>query len=193
MFDPGGRTTIHRILGFYSLTVGSHMTLSLWAGPQYSTTFTSNVLAPQPSGGTLALPSQWSPAAGAMFDWQGSHTSLHVGYSQQISDGGGLAQAVTIKQVDAEVSRRLTTRWTATTGLAYARDNPLRTTSGTAPLRSFQGTAGINYRLTDNLGVSVLYGRQQQRYEYPLLPSATANQNRVWFSLSYAFARPLGR
>ena len=130
MFNPGGRTTIHRVLGFYSLTVGSHMTLSFWAGPQYSTSFISNVLVLQPTGRMLALPSQWSPAAGAMFDWQGSHTSLHAGYSQQISDGGGLAEAVTIKQVDAEISRRLATRWTATSGSAYARNNPLHMTSG---------------------------------------------------------------
>jgi hypothetical protein len=193
MFDPGGRTTIHRILGFYSLTLGSHMTLSLWAGPQYSTSFISNVPVPQPNTGTLALPSQWSPAGGTVFDWQGSHTSLHAGYSRQISDGGGLAEAVTTQQGDAEIRRRLAARWTARAGGAYARNNPLHTLSATAPLRSFQGNAGIEYRITDNLGANVFYGRQQQRYEYSLLPSATANQNRVWFSLSYAFDRPLGR
>jgi hypothetical protein len=193
MFDPGGRTTIHRILAFYSLTLGSHMTLSLWAGPQYSTSFIINVLVLQPSTGTFALPSQWSPAGGAMFVWQGSHTSLHAGYSQQISDGGGLAEAVTMQQGDAEIRRRLAARWTARVGGAYARNNPLHTVSASAPLRSFQGNAGIEYRLTDNLGASFSYGRQQQRYEYALLPSATANQHRVWFSLSYDFARPLGR
>ena len=193
MFNPGGHTTIHRILGFYSLTVGPHMTLSLWAGPQYSPSFVSNVLLPQPSAGTLALPSQWSPAAGAMFDWQGSHTSLHAGYSKQISDGGGLAEAVTMQGVDAEIRRRLATGWTASVRGAYTRNDPLHSLSASAPLRSFQGNVGIEHRITDNLGVSVLYGRQQQRYEYALLPSATANQNRVWFSLSYAFARPLGR
>ena len=84
-------------------------------------------------------------------------------------------------------------RWTASVGGAYTRNDPLHTLSASAPLRSFQGTAGIEYRLTDNLGMSVLYGRQQQRYEYALLPSATANQNRVWFSLSYAFVRPSGK
>lgn len=193
MFDPGGRTTVHGVLGFYSLTLGSRMTLSLWAGPQYSTIFISNVLVPQPSAGTLALPSQWSPAAGAIFDRVGSHTSLHAGYLRQITDGGGLAEAVTMQQADAECRRRLAARWSARVGGAYTGNNPLHTLSATAPLRSFQGNAGIEYRITDNLGASVLYGRQQQRYEYPLLPSATANQNRVWFSLSYAFARPLGR
>ena len=193
MFDPGGRTVIHRALGFYSLVVGTQMTLSLWGGPQYSTTYVSNGLVPQPSSGTLALPSQWSPAGGVMFEWQGTHTSLHAGYSRQISDGGGLAEAVTSQQADAEFRHRLAARWTATAGVAYARNNPLHTISAIAPLRSFQGNAGVDYRITDNLGMGILYGRQQQQYEYPLLPSAAANQNRVWFSLSYVFARPLGR
>jgi opacity protein-like surface antigen len=194
MFDPGGRTTVHRALGFYSLILGPHMALSLWAGPQYSTTFISTVLVAQPSAGaTLALPAQWSPTGGVMYSWEGSRTSLHAGYSRLISDGSGVTEAVTSQQADAEFRRRLAARWTATAGVAYARNNPLRTLSKTAPLRSFQGNAGIGYRLTDNLGIDLSYGRQQQQYEYVLLPSATASQNRVWFSLSYIFARPLGR
>jgi hypothetical protein len=194
MFDPGGRTTVHRALAFYSLVLGTHMALSFWAGPQYSTTFISNPLVPQPgTGSALTLPSQWSPTGGAMFSWGGTRTNLQAGYSRLISDGSGVAAAVTSQQVDAEFRRRLAARWTATAGVAYARNNPLHIFSTTSPLRSFQGNAGLSYRINDNLGVSVLYGRQQQRYEYSLLPSATANQNRVWFSLSYVFARPLGR
>jgi hypothetical protein len=194
MFDPGSRTTVHGVLGFYSLVLGSQITLSFWGGPQYSTTFVRNVLVPQPTaGGALALPSQWSPAGGVMFDWQSSHTRLHASYSRQISDGAGLTEAVSLQRADTEFRRRLTARWTASAGVVYARNNPLHTISAIAPLRSFQGNAGIEYRMTDNLGLSVLYGRQQQRYEYPLLPVATANQNRVWLSLSYTFVRPLGR
>jgi hypothetical protein len=189
MFNPGSRTTLHGVLGFYSLTLGSHVTLSLWAGPQYSTT-----RFPQPSlGGASVLPSQWSPISGATIDWKGRHTTLHAGYSRQISDGGGLAEAVDLQQADAEFSHRLAARWTATARVAYARNNPLHIVSATAPLRSLQANTGIEYRVTDNLGVSIAYGRQQQTYEYVLLPSATANQNRAWFSLSYIFARPLGR
>ena len=89
MFDPGGRTVVHGVLGFYSLMLDKHMTLSLWAGPNYSTTFISNVLVRTNS--TLAWPSQWSPAGGVMYSWEGSRTSLQAGYSRQISDGGGLA------------------------------------------------------------------------------------------------------
>jgi hypothetical protein len=170
------------------------MTLSVWAGPQYSTTFIGNGLVAQPTaGGTSALPSQWSPTAGVMYSWKGSRTSLHAGYSRLISDGSGIAEAVTSQQADAEFKRMLAARWATTAGVVYARNNPLHTVSATAPLRSFQGNAGIEYRLTDNLGMNILYGRQQQQYEYSLLPSATASQNRVWFSLSYNFARPLGR
>ena len=194
MFDPGGQTVVHSALGFYSLILGSHMTLSLWAGPQYSTTYVSSMLIPQlGASSTLTLPSQWTPAGGVMYSWEGSRTGLQVGYSQLISDGSGVAQAVNSQQADAGFRRRLAARWTAIGGVGYARNNPLHTLSAIAPLRSFQGNAGIEYRLTDNLGMSISYARQQQRYEYPLLPSAAANQNRVWFSLSYMFARPLGR
>ena len=31
-----------------------------------------------------------------MYSWEGSRTSLQAGYSRQISDGGGLAEAVNI-------------------------------------------------------------------------------------------------
>jgi hypothetical protein len=193
MFDPGARTVVHGALGFYSLILGTHMTLSLWAGPQYSTTFISNVLVAQPSAGRPGLPAQWSPAGGVIYSWEGSRTSLNVGYSRLISDGSGVAEAVTSQQADVEFRRRLAARWTAIAGVAYGRNNPLHTLSTTTPLRSFQGNAGIEYRLTDNLGMSLSYGRQQQQREYLLLPSVTASQNRVWFSLSYMFARPLGR
>ena len=139
MFDPGGRTTIHRALAFYSLILGAHMTLSLWAGPQYSTTFISNVLvAPAGAGGALTLPSQWSPTGGVMFGWGGARTSLQAGYSRMISDGSGVAAAVTSQQANAEFRRRVAARWTATAGLAYARNNPLNIVSATTPLRSFR-------------------------------------------------------
>jgi hypothetical protein len=194
MFNPGGRTTVHRALGFYTLALTSDMTLSLWAGPQYSTSYVSAALVGQSNGnGTVVLPSQWSPASGVVYDWQGRHSGLRAGYSRQITDGGGLAEAVTRQQIDAEIRRRLSVRWTARLGSTYTRNDPLQTLSSSVPLRSFQGDAGIEYRFTDNLGASLLYGRQQQRYEFPTLPSTIANQNRVWFSLSYIFTRPLGR
>ena len=114
MFDPGSRTVVHGRLGFYSLILGTHMTLSLWAGPQYSTTYISNMLVPQlGASSTLTLPSQWTPAGGVMYSWEGSRTGLQVGYSRQISDGGGVAEAVNSQQADAEFRRRLAARWTA--------------------------------------------------------------------------------
>jgi hypothetical protein len=194
MFDPGARTTVHRALAFYTLALTSNMTLSLWAGPQYSTSYVSAAFAGQPSGsGTVALPSQWSPASGVVYDWQGRHTGVRAGYSRQITDGSGLAEAVTRQQIDAEIGQRLSARWTARLRTTYTRNDPLQTLPSSVPLRSFQGDAGIEYRFTDNVGASLVYGRQQQRYEFPLLPSTIANQNRVWFALSYVFNRPLGR
>ncbi len=123
MFDPGGRTVVHGVLGFYSLMLDKHMTLSLWAGPQYSTTYVSSMLIPQQgAGSTLTLPSQWTPAGGVMYSWEGSRTRLHAGYSRQISDGSGVAEAVTSQQADAEFRRRLAARWTARAGVSIREE-----------------------------------------------------------------------
>ena len=58
-----------------------------------------------------------------MFEWQGSHTSLHAGYSQQISDGGGLAEAVTMQQGDAEI--HLTSNTSAIVTAQFAELDPI--------------------------------------------------------------------
>jgi hypothetical protein len=193
MFVPGGRTTVHRAIGFYTLALTPSMTLSLWAGPQYSTTYSSAVGLGQNGSDTLAWPARWSPASGVVYDWQGKRGALRAGYTRQISDGGGLAEAVSRQQFDAEIRRSLSARWTATLESMYSRNDPLQTLPSSMPLRSFLGNTGIEYRITQNLGASLRYGRQQQRYGFPLQPSNLAKQNRLWFSFTYSFNRPFGR
>lgn len=194
MFDPGSRTTVQRALLFYSYAMGSHMSLSFWAGPQYSTTHGNSVVVTG-SGDVLSYAgsSKWSPGGGAQLEWQGSHTAFRAGYLRQISDGGGLAEAVITQQVDVQLQRQLGTRWSATTEVGYATNHPLQRNPLSADFNSLRGNAGIEYKLTESVGLSLFYGRQQQRYEYPIFPTALSNQNRVWFTLAYYFTRPLGR
>ena len=194
MFDPGSRTTVQRALLFYSYAVGTHMSLSMWAGPQYSTSQGNNVIVAG-TGQVLSYggSSKWSPGGGAQLEWQGSHTAFRAGYVRQITDGGGLAEAVMTQQVDVQFQRQLATRWSATTEVGYATNHPLQRIALSADFNSLRGNAGIEYRFSERVGLSLFYGRQQQRYEYPIFPTALSNQNRVWFSLAYTFVRPLGR
>ena len=194
MFDPGRRAKVQRALAFYSLVITSQLSVSFWAGPQYSKSTGTSVLVAG-SGGILPYSgtTKWSPAGGMQFDWQGQRTGLRIGLLQQISDGGGLAEAVTLQQADIELHQQLSRRWTAVVGSAYAINRPLQRVLASPDFRSLQGNAGLEFRISDNLGLSLSYGRQQQTYSYSFLPQRVANQNRFWFNISYFFTRPLGR
>jgi hypothetical protein len=192
LFDPGYRTDVNRVFWFYSLPLGARMTFSLWAGPEYTTNYLGSTLGPS-APGMGNSPAFWGGAAGAAWMWQGARTSFRTGYTRQTSDGGGLAQAVRLEQVDGEIRERLGARWTASLQLAYASNTPLNAIQGVAPFRSLLGDAGLEYRFTNNLRCDLHYGRDQLTYQFPAVPEVLSNRNRAWFSISYSFSRPLGR
>jgi hypothetical protein len=189
-FDVGSRADVNRILWFYSLPIGSHMLLSVWAGPEYSKSFLPVTLI---LPGTLSARSHWFGAGGMGWTWQGTRTSFRAGYGQQTTDGSGLAEAVKMQSADGELLRQLTARWSLSVGAAYARNNPLNSAIAAGAFHSWMGSGGFQYRLTDNLGLGLRYGREQVRQRYAAATDIWSNRNRVWFSLSYSFTRPLGR
>jgi len=191
LFDPGYRSDVNRTLLFYSVSAGSHVVFSLWAGPEeISSVIPASVL---PLLGSGTSQQHWSVAGGADLSWQGKRTSTRVGYTRQTSDGGGLAQAVRLQQVSGEVRERFTAKWTGSVSLGYAKNNPLNMVNGTAPYHSWVGSVGCDYSLTSNLALNLSYGRDHLSYAYLGVPAVTSNRNRAWASVSYSFSRPLGR
>jgi hypothetical protein len=190
LFDLGYRTSVNRGLLFYSISTESQLTLSIWAGPEYTTS--PYALTPVPVQSMISQ-ARWDVAGGAALSWQGRRTSFRVGYTRQTSDGGGLTQAVSLQQLSGQIGERLSERWTANMNISYAMNDPVNNV-GTQPLyRSWLGNAGLGYRLRDNLGLSFQYGRDQLRYEYPTSPGSSSYRNRAWFSVNYSLSRPLGR
>jgi hypothetical protein len=189
-FDLGNRIEIHRVLLFYSLPFHTHMTLSLWAGPEYHTTQMATI-----NPAILIAPgSRWSGAGGASYNWQGQRTSFRAEYTRAISDGGGLMQAVTLQQATADVRRQLAARWTTSIGISYANNNPLDSIlSTTGKIRVLSANVGLDHPITENVILGVQYGRDQQQYTAATPLLGKVNRNRVFFSLSYLFTRPLGR
>ena len=189
LFDPGYRTDVQRALLFYSVSLSSHMSLSLWAGPE-----TSRSLVPilvLGSDGTPVWHRSWYGAGGLTWTWQGTRTGFSLDTSQQTSDGGGLTQAVRMQQAGGEIRRRLTQRWTTSVGALYAKNAPLMS-STVSGFKTWSGNAGFDYQLTDHLGLALRYGRYQQKYTESVL-NPSINRNRGWVSISYSFTRPLGR
>ena len=187
-FDSGSRSDLARPMLFYSIPVVSHVTLSLWGGPEYSRTRGINFLA----AGTAFNRSSWTGAGGLSFLVQGNRTSFSAGYLRQTSDGGGLAEAVAMQQANAEVRRRLGARWTASANLGYGMNDPVNAVAALSKYRTWMAGVGTGYQITNNFSASLNYAREQQQVEIPSL-SGSADRNRVFFSLAYSFSRPLGR
>jgi hypothetical protein len=188
MFDFSGGTAIHRALMFYSLPLNSRMSLTLWGGPEYSSTDATLAL----TSPAIVSGTRWSGAGGAAFDWVGQHTGLRAEFLRRLSDGAGLMAVVTLQQADATVRHQLSARWSASLGGSYANNEPLGNLANTVgSVRTLSATAGLDRQIRDNFSLGVHYGRDRQRYNTSSL--GLVNRNRLLFSLSYSFTRPLGR
>ncbi len=189
-FQFGTRTTIQRLLLFYSVPLRERVIFSLWAGPEYSRTdAAANFMGLAGFSGA-----HWSGAGGASLTWQGQHNGFRTEFTRRISDGGGLTQAVVLQQASAEVQRQLSKRWSTNLGVNYANNDPLNPfVSSLGRVRVLSATAGLNWALREYVAIGMNYGRDRQ--EYPQSPArmTPANRNRGAVSLSYSFTRPLGR
>jgi hypothetical protein len=187
-FEGGHRTSIHRMLFLYALPMAGHATVTFWAGPEYAST---DVAIPNIS---IRAGSTWSGAGGVAFSWQGQRAGVRTEYQRRINDGGGLAEAVTLQQANAELRYRLAARWTASTGIGYANNDPVNGNSNLVRQTEvlFAG-AGIEHVVRQNLILSFHYRRDNQRYpdQGPAFPSI--HRNEASFTLTYQFTRPLGR
>jgi hypothetical protein len=187
--DPSYRTDLQRAFLFYSVSFASHMNFSLWAGPE-NTASRLPVVAFGP-GAPLVNRSNWNTAGGATFSWEGVRTGISAGYSRQTSDGGGLTEAARMEAINADIQRKLSQRWTGTLGAVYAFNKSV-SSSLFQSARTLSGTAGVDCRVRDSIGLGFRYGRDQQTYAQTTNTSPI-NRNRAWVTLSYSFTRPLGR
>jgi hypothetical protein len=185
-FPTGFRaeTTTHSALAFYTAYLRPTLSLSLFAGPQYADTQTSLVPSSQ----------MWSPGAGASLGWQGPRSVFAVSYSKTIASGGGLIGAVHQDSATIAVRRQLTRMWSAGAEGNYLVSKVLN------PIDSFStgghtisGSASIRRQLGDHLNCEIGYARLHQTYDNIPLISKAPDTNREWVSISYQFARPLGR
>jgi hypothetical protein len=191
-FNQGGdETQVHSFLAVNTLRLWKQFTLSGFIGPQYSANQGLVFGATQPTQS-----SGWSVTGGADGGWQGERTSLTGGYARSVSDGGGILGTVLLQNLHADFRRVLVPGWavalTANRGTNQAITVPFATSASSINVTS----AGI--ALERNVGKSVglrlgyTRGSQEQFGLPPPNPTQTANRNRVFATLSYQWAKPLG-
>jgi hypothetical protein len=182
---PQNETQTHAIMLFYTVYLQPNLSLSVSAGPQHSEVSQ----APLPSAGT------WSPAAAASLGWQAHHTNLAASYSRTISGGGGLVGAFDSSAANLSLRQQLSQNWNAQVVGAYSINKTvtpfffLSSPGG----HSISGSVSIQRKLGQHFSATAGYTRLHQSYSSITAISTAPDTNLESVSISYQFARPLGR
>ncbi|HEX3741019.1 MAG TPA: hypothetical protein VHV29_15065 [Terriglobales bacterium] len=183
------QTTTNGLMLFYSIYLKPTVSLSFFGGPQYSDTEES-----------IAPPARaWSPAAGVSLSWRERQTTFGVSYSRMIAPSGGLIGAVHQDQGALSIRRHLTRSMSAELAGQYANNQLLAPALLQAAGgfneggHSISGFASLDRQLGEHLALSLGYSRLHQSYSDIAAVSNAPDTNRGWLSISYQFAKPLGR
>ena len=184
-------TQTHAVLAFYTLYLNSRFSISAFGGPQYA-----DIGLQYSTTGAAALAGSrsWNPAAGASLSWQAGRSSLAISYARMVSSGGGLIGAVKSDSASASIRQQLLPRLSGGATASYAQNDLLAATpliSGNG--HTISGTATLQQQFGQHLNLQLGYTRLHQDYGSVAVLAATPNTNREFISLSYQFARPLGR
>jgi len=177
-------TQAHSVFLFYTIYFKPTFSVSFFGGPQYSNT--------QQFG--LPTSGSWSPGGGASMSWQGRLTSFALSCSRAINDSGGLSGAVQAISASSSLRRQISRNLNASVGASYADNSvldalPALNTSG----HTISGSASVQRQVGQHLNLQLQYMRLHQSYSDVAVLSAVPDRNRGSITISYQFARPLGR
>jgi hypothetical protein len=175
----------HTAFLFYTIYLKPTFSLSLTGGPQYSDKTQSS----SPAFRT------WSPAIAASIGWQGRHTSLAGSYSRMVTAGGGLVGVFQSNNASVSGIWQFTRSWSAGLSGNYSiyKNLDLLDSFSSPGGHTLSGTASMQHQLGQHLSIQAGYTRLHQDYRGIAAISASPDANREFVSISYQFARPLGR
>jgi len=181
----GGETRVHSFSVVNTLSLSRRLTLTGFAGPQYS----ENVGTTQ-----LNQSSNWSVAGGVEGSWQDERTSVSAGYSRSVSDGGGLLGAVRLQSVHGAFRRELVPGWAAAITANHGANTNQSVTgssaTGTSSINSTSAGISLERNVGKSIGLRLGYNHDFQE-QFGAAPFS-AHKNRFFVTLSYQWAKPLG-
>jgi hypothetical protein len=196
-FNPsGGETRVHSFYAINTLNLSSRVTLTGFVGPQYSD---NEGLAP---GAEVPTQSKnRSFAGGAEGAWRNQLTGVAAGYSCSTSDGGGILGAVRSQNVHGTFRREFVRGWAVALTGVHGTNRSL-TVPSTASANSINLTTGgisLDHNVAKSLGLHVGYTHDFQKQfglsatgQTGAAPTLDTHRNRVFVTLSYQWAKPLG-
>jgi hypothetical protein len=194
-FDPSGETRVHTFAAMDTLNFSKTFSVSAFIGPQYSEN--QGLAASGPKAGQLSTLNDWSLAGGVEGNWQKERTSVGMGYSKGVSDGGGLLGAVRVQNVHAAIRREFLPGWAATAEAIYGGNKAITLTAAdnATSIKATSVGASLERNIGRSLGFRFDYFHDFQNQSGSSDPAQNfdANRNRFSVTLSYQWAKPLGR
>ena len=194
-YGPTGETRVHSFTVTNTLNISRRFTVSAFVGPEYSDNH--GIAATGPDAGQVTNFSGWSAAGGVEVGWQKERTSVTTGYSKRVSDGGGIVGAARLQSFHAAVRRELLPGWAATMGATYGSNDSLTLAAATTAtsIKITSVGASLERNVGKSLGLQMGYFHDFQNQSGSSGPSQNfdLNRNRFSVTLSYQWAKPLGR
>jgi hypothetical protein len=178
------QTQTQTVFLFYTVYLKPRLSLSFSGGPEHW-----NIAEPLPSL------TGWSPAATASFGWQARHTALSGSYSRMVASGGGLGGAYHTNNAAGSIRQQLTRNWNVGGVIGYSiyktlDPSQLLFSNGG---HTIAGSASVERKFGEHFQADLGYTRLHQSYNDIPAVSVFPNVNREWVSISYQFAKALGR
>ncbi len=195
-YDPTGETRVHSFSVVDTWTLSRAFTLSAFIGPEYSDNYGIN--ATGPNLGQLTSSRGWSTAGGVDLGWQKQRTSITGGYSRQVSNGSGILGAVKLENIHGAVRREVLPGWSADVMASYGDNESLTLTSlsSATSIKTTSIGASVGRNIGRSFGFQFAYFHDLQSQAGAAAGSSMnydANRNRFSVTLSYQWAKALGR
>ena len=183
------RSGIQTITGTVDYLLRPNMTISAWAGPEYTQT---KSIVSLPGESLVTHNSLWSAALGANFGWRDTRNSVRAGFSRQVSDGGGIIATSQVNMLNGEYRRMIAPKWDGTLGATYRHD--VSTTTDKRSFNNIYTNVGVSYKISKSFNATANYGFAHLRQSNAFL-IGTGTYNTSIFSalISYSWSHPLGR
>lgn len=178
-------TRMSTIYSFYTLYLKHALSLSVSGGPQHFDVA-------QPS---LPESAAWTPAVTASMGWQKSQSTFAASYSRTVSGAGGLLGAFQANNTNGSVRWQFIRAWTVGGTVTYATEkNAVTAFEATSPGgHTIAATVSLQHPIGEHLMAEAGYSRLNQSYTGIAAVSENPDSDREYISISYQFARPLGR
>ena len=170
---------------FLTVYLNPSLSLSLSGGPQYY----------EDSESPLPASRSWKPAAMASMGWQGHRASFAASYSQLVSGGGGLLGTYYSHNANGTIRWQLARTWTVGPAATYSINKNVNQSMSLSNPGGYMisGAVSAEHAIGGRLKLEVGYMHLHQSYASIAVISNAPDTNREYISLSYQFARPLGR